>query len=103
MQGHAGVPSFAGGGILAFPWGKVAFAEQMTDEEGPYDVLYAADRNDCLSLRGARRLGAPNYVYGHCHPVMWKDGRDGSKSVSFSLLEKETVFGIQRKRGSRAG
>ena len=55
MQGHAGVPSFAGGGILAFPWGKVAFAEQMTDEEGPYDVLYAADRNDCLSLRGARR------------------------------------------------
>ena len=52
---HAGVPSFAGGGILDFPWGKVAFAEQMTDEEGPYDVLYAADRNDCLSLRGARR------------------------------------------------
>ena len=31
------------------------------------------------------------------------DGRDGSKPISFSLLEKETVFGIQRKRGSRGG
>ena len=31
------------------------------------------------------------------------DGRDGSKPISFSLPEKETVFGIQRKRGSRGG
>ena len=46
---------------------------------------------------------APNHVYGHCHPVMWKDGGDGSKTISFSLPEKETVFGIQRKRGSRGG
>ena len=37
------------------------------------------------------------------HSAMWKDGRDGSKTISFSLPEKETVFGIQRKRGSRTG
>ena len=56
----------------------------------------------CL-LCGARRPGAPNHVYGHCHPVMWKDGENGSKTISFSLPEKETGFGIQRKRGSRTG
>ena len=37
------------------------------------------------------------------HSAMWKDGRDGSKTISFSLPEKETVFEIKRKRGSRTG
>ena len=47
--------------------------------------------------------GAPNHVSAHCFLLRERTGETFSKPISFSLPEKETVFEIQRKRGSRGG
>ena len=56
----------------------------------------------CCAGCGARRLGAPNHVSAHCFLLCERTG-ETFKDHFASLLEKETGFGIQRKRGSRVG
>ena len=70
---------------------------RMTGERGNVVVLCVRRDDSARLLSPSLRELSPKVTEGVSQGVETRETL--SKPISFSLLEKETVFGIQRKRG----
>ncbi len=87
--------------------GKVAFAKQMTDEGGLVKWISLFLLFSAPSSAPAGHLppirGKVMFISANTNQHTFLEKRDAFKTRFFFPAGKRTVFGIQRKRGSRAG